>query len=345
MSKKLTYKDAGVDVEAGYEVVKKIKDYVKDTHREEVISSIGGFGGLFALNNNAYKEPVLVAGTDGVGTKLKLAFMMDEHKSVGIDLVAMCVNDILAQGAEPLFFLDYIATSKIEPQKVKDIVYGISQGCKQSNCAILGGETAELPGFYAKDEYDLAGFAVGIVEKDGILPKDNLVSGDVLIGLKSSGVHSNGFSLLRKLVFEVLDLKLDDYIDELGTTIGEALMTPTKIYVADVLPLIKKNLVKGIVHVTGGGFYENVPRVLPESLDAIIDKNTWDKPIIFDYIKSKGQIEEKEMYNTFNMGIGMILVIGQENKSEILNLLNKDEKYAYEIGHLACGRKEVVLNG
>jgi phosphoribosylformylglycinamidine cyclo-ligase len=343
MNSKLTYKEAGVDVEAGYEAVKEIKDIVKETHREEVLSDLGGFGGLFALNSKEYDNPVLVAGTDGVGTKLKLAFMMDNHKSVGIDLVAMCVNDILAQGAEPLFFLDYIATSKVEPKKVKDIVYGISEGCKQSNCAILGGETAEMPGFYAKDEYDLAGFAVGIVDRNNILPKDNIQEGDILIGLKSSGVHSNGFTLLRKLVFDVLQIDLSDYVKELGDTIGNVLLTPTKIYVKEVLPAVKRNLIKGIVHVTGGGFYENIPRVLPGDLDAKIKVMSWDKPEIFDWIKSKGQIEEKEMYSTFNMGIGMILVVNKDHKDDVLSLINAESNMAFEIGYLTKGSKEVVF--
>jgi len=290
MKKKLTYKDAGVDINAGNQAVNEIKDIVKSTHRPEVLSGLGGFGGLFELDLEYIKNPVLVAGTDGVGTKLKVAFLANEHKSVGIDLVAMCVNDILAQGAEPLFFLDYIASSNIEPERIKDIVFGIGQGCKQAGCAILGGETAELPGFYQKKEYDLAGFSVGVVDKNKMLPKE-IEKGDVLVGIESSGLHSNGYSLVRKIVFDVLGLSVDNYVDELGVTIKEALLTPTKIYIKEVLPLIKSDLIQGVVHITGGGFYENIPRILENGLSAIIKKDSWPIPKIFNWLQKEGNVD------------------------------------------------------
>ncbi|MFP4456966.1 MAG: phosphoribosylformylglycinamidine cyclo-ligase [Clostridia bacterium] len=338
MKKKLTYKDAGVDINAGNQAVNEIKDIVKSTHRPEVISGLGGFGGLFKIPLGEYKEPVLVAGTDGVGTKLKLAFLSDYHQSVGIDLVAMCVNDILAQGAEPLFFLDYIASSNIEPSKIKDIVLGIAEGCKQSNCAILGGETAELPGFYQEKEYDLAGFSVGIVDNDKLLPKANMQKGDSLIGIKSSGIHSNGFSLVRKIVFDVLNLSLNNYVDALDSKLEDVLLEPTKIYVKEVLPLVKKDLVKGIVHVTGGGFYENVPRILDKGLAANIKKGSWPIPKVFTWLSEQGNVEEKEMFSTFNMGIGMILVVDNKIKQNVLDIINQNDVLAYEIGSLVSGK-------
>src|SRR6056297_1009095 len=316
MKKKLTYKDAGVDINAGNQAVSEIKDIVKSTHRPEVLSGLGGFGGLFELDLKNIDKPVLVSGTDGVGTKLKVAFLANEHKTVGVDLVAMCVNDILAQGAEPLFFLDYIASSNIKPDRIKDIVYGIAQGCKQAKCAILGGETAELPGFYQKKEYDLAGFSVGIVDKNRMLPRE-ILEGDILIGIQSSGLHSNGYSLVRKIVFDVLDLSIDDYVDELDATIKDTLLTPTKIYVKEILPLIKSGLIQGIVHITGGGFYENIPRVLEKGLSAVIKRNSWPIPKIFSWLQKKGNVELKEMYTTFNMGIGMVLVVKSAKKKEV----------------------------
>ncbi len=336
MKKKLTYKDAGVDINAGNQAVIEIKDIVKSTHRPEVLSGLGGFGGLFELDLKNIDKPVLVSGTDGVGTKLKVAFLANEHKTVGVDLVAMCVNDILAQGAEPLFFLDYIASSNIKPDRIKDIVYGIAQGCKQAKCAILGGETAELPGFYQKKEYDLAGFSVGIVDKNRMLPRE-ILEGDILIGIQSSGLHSNGYSLVRKIVFDVLDLSIDDYVDELDATIKDTLLTPTKIYVKEILPLIKSGLIQGIVHITGGGFYENIPRVLEKGLSAVIKRNSWPIPKIFSWLQKKGNVELKEMYTTFNMGIGMVLVVKSAKKKEVLEELNKEETVAYEIGHIKSG--------
>lgn len=342
---KLTYKDAGVDVEAGYEAVKEIKGLVQSTRREEVLTDIGGFGGVFAPQWKKFRNPVLVSGTDGVGTKLKLAFMADKHDTVGIDLVAMSVNDILAQGAEPLFFLDYIATGKIEPKKVRDIVSGIAAACKDANCAILGGETAEMPGFYRDNEYDLAGFAVGIAEKDKLLPRKDIRAGDKLIALASSGVHSNGYSLVRKIVFEKAGLKIDSVLPDLGMTMGEAFLEPTRIYVKEVLPLLAEDLVKGIVHITGGGFYENIPRILPENLAAAIDLSSWEIPGVFKVLAKLGNVEKKEMFNTFNMGAGMILVVNAENVASVMKKLQPADYDCWVIGEVVEGKRGVLFRG
>ncbi|NLM50704.1 MAG: phosphoribosylformylglycinamidine cyclo-ligase, partial [Clostridiaceae bacterium] len=307
-----SYKKAGVDVEAGYEAVRLMKEHVRKTYTKNVISDIGGFGALFSLNKDEYEEPVLVSGTDGVGTKLKLAFLMDKHDTVGIDCVAMCVNDVVCQGAKPLFFLDYIAIGKNIPQKVSEIVKGISNGCIQAGCALIGGETAEMPGFYNEGEYDIACFAVGVVDRKNIIDGSNLKIGDTLIGLASSGVHSNGFSLVRK-VFDINTERLNTYFDSLGKTLGEALIEPTKIYVKPILALINKFEIKAISHITGGGFYENIPRMLPKNLKAIIDKESFPIPPIFKLIQKVGDIPEKDMYNTFNMGIGMVIAVNRED--------------------------------
>lgn len=337
-----TYKDAGVDIEAGYEVVKLIRQHVKRTFRPEVLTDIGGFGGLFSLNKDKYKEPVLVSGTDGVGTKLKVAFLMDKHDTVGIDCVAMCVNDVVCSGAEPLFFLDYIAVGKNRPERVAEIVKGISDGCIQAGCALIGGETAEMPGFYPEDEYDVAGFAVGVVERDRIIDGRDIKAGDKLIGLASSGLHSNGFSLVRKL-FNLNNEKLNEYVESLNSSLGEELIKPTRIYVKTILDLIEKYRVKGISHITGGGFYENIPRMIPDGLRARIEKGSWPVLPIFNIIKDIGNIEEKEMFNTFNMGIGMVLAVDESIAGDVVSYLNRENKQAYIIGEVVEGLHGVEI--
>lgn len=339
----LTYKDAGVDKEAGYRQVQLIKDMIKKTHIAGVMADIGGFAGLFQLDIAEFKEPVLVSGTDGVGTKLKIAFMMDKHDTIGEDCVAMCVNDILCQGAKPLFFLDYIATGKLIPEKMASIVEGITNGCIQAGCALIGGETAEMPGFYKKDEYDLAGFCVGIVDKSKIITGENIKEGDMLIGLPSSGIHSNGYSLVRKIVFEKEKMDIDRHIPELGKTIGEELLIPTRIYVPVVLDLIGKFNIKGISHITGGGFYENIPRMLPKGLTAHIDTSTIKVPVIFHLLQKWGNIEKKEMYSTFNMGVGMVLAVDKAELDSIANYLKDKKEDFYILGEIKAGQEGVVL--
>ena len=339
----ISYKDAGVDKEAGYKQVSLIKDMIKSTHKEGVMSEIGGFGGLFQLDNKNYKEPVLVSGTDGVGTKLKIAFMMDLHNTIGEDCVAMCVNDILCQGAKPLFFLDYIATGKLIPEKMAQVVEGIANGCIKGECALIGGETAEMPGFYNEDEYDLAGFAVGVVDKEKIITGSKIKEGDIILGLPSSGVHSNGYSLVRKIVFEKENMSIDKYIEELNGTIGEELLKPTRIYTKIVSPLVEKFDIKGISHITGGGLYENIPRIIPEGLSANIDTGKIPTPEIFNLLAKWGNISEKEMYSTFNMGVGMVLVVDSEELEEIIaDLENQKEKYML-LGKVEKGEEKVVL--
>lgn len=331
-----TYKDAGVDVEAGYESVKLMGKHVKKTFRPEVLTDIGGFGGLFALNKGKYEEPVLVSGTDGVGTKLKIAFLMGKHDTVGIDCVAMCVNDIVCNGAEPLFFLDYIALGKNRPEKVADIVKGVADGCVSSGCALIGGETAEMPGFYPEDEYDLAGFAVGVVDKSKIINGKSIKEGDKLIGLASSGLHSNGYSLVRKLL-NPNKVKLLEFVEALGTTLGEELIRPTKLYVKTILDLKDKYEIKGISHITGGGFIENIPRMIPEGLRIQINKGTWPILPIFSLLQRIGDIKDSDIYNTFNMGIGMVLAVSSENADEVLSYLNSSDTQAYLIGEVIKG--------
>ncbi len=337
-----TYRDAGVNIEAGYEAVRLMRKHIKSTFRSEVLTDIGGFGGLFALDREKYRRPVLVSGTDGVGTKLKIAFMMDRHDTVGIDCVAMCVNDIACSGAEPLFFLDYIAAGKMEPEKVAEIVKGIAEGCKMAGCALIGGETAEMPGFYPENEYDLAGFAVGIVERDQIIDGRKIVKGDVLIGLKSSGLHSNGFSLVRK-VFNPTPDKLGFYVEDLGCTLGEELLRPTRIYVKTVTDLKNRFEIKGLAHITGGGFIENIPRMLPAGLRARIEKGSWPVPPVFGILKETGSIEEKDMFNTFNMGIGMVAAVSRDMAGEMLLHLNRDGVQAYVIGEVDEGEAGVDI--
>lgn len=317
--KKITYKDAGVDVEAGYEAVRLMKEHVKRTFNDSVLTDLGGFGGLYDLGNG----DVLVSGTDGVGTKLKVAFLMDQHDTVGIDCVAMCVNDIVCSGARPLFFLDYIATGKLRPGVVADIVGGVAEGCVQSGCALIGGETAEMPGFYAEGEYDMAGFAVGIVKRDAIIDGSRISQGDVLVGLKSSGVHSNGYSLVRQ-VFRMKEEVLSQQVASLGRTIGEELLTPTKIYVKTVLDVKERFDVKGISHITGGGFIENIPRMLPSGLAAKIDRDSYELPEIFKMLMQGAGLEEKEAYNTFNMGIGMVMAVSAGEADELVRYINEN---------------------
>jgi phosphoribosylformylglycinamidine cyclo-ligase len=316
----IDYKSAGVDVEAGYEAVSLMKKHIKSTFDENVIGDVGSFGGLYSIAGHNMEEPVLVSGTDGVGTKLKLAFSLDVHNTVGIDLVAMCANDIVCQGATPLFFLDYMATGHLEPQKAADIVSGIADGCRQAGCALIGGETAEMPGFYGGGEYDMAGFCVGIVDKKDIIDGSKIESGDILLGLPSSGVHSNGFSLVRK-IFGDDKGSLDKYYDELGSSVGEALLTPTKIYVDDIKKLLKEVKIKGISHITGGGFIENIPRMLPDGLCAKIDKESYEIPAIFKLMQKLTGLEDNKMYNTFNMGIGMVIAVSSNDAKKALEIL------------------------
>lgn len=338
MDKKgLTYADAGVDINEGALAVEKMKGYVKETFTKGVLGGLGGFGGLFELDLEGYRKPVLVSGTDGVGTKLKIAIMKNKHDTVGIDLVAMCVNDILVQGAKPLFFLDYIATGKLESDKVADIVKGIAEGCKQSGAALIGGETAEMPGFYSEDDYDMAGFTVGIVEKEKMIDGSKIKEGDVLIGLPSTGVHSNGYSLVRKIFFDKLNLNIDSYVEELNGTVGEALITPTKIYVKSVLAILDEVKVSGMVHVTGGGFIENIPRVLPEGLGVNVNLGSWEMLPIFPYMQEQGNVDTKEMYKTFNMGIGFILVVDENEVDALLRTVESINEKAYVIGSVKYG--------
>jgi len=337
-----TYKDAGVDVEAGYEAVRLMRGHVKKTFRPEVLMDLGGFGGLFALDKNKYNEPVLVSGTDGVGTKLKIAFLMDKHDTVGIDCVAMCVNDIVCSGAEPLFFLDYVAVGKNRPEKVAQIVKGVSEGCIMAGCALVGGETAEMPGFYPDDEYDVAGFAVGIVDKNKIIDGSDIKNGDKLIGIASSGIHSNGYSLVRKLLNPTRE-NLSEYVQILGNTLGEELLKPTKIYVKTILDLIQKFHVKGIAHITGGGFIENIPRMIPQGLRARVFKGTWPVLPVFNMLKEIGNIAETDIYNTFNMGIGMVLAVDSEIAGEVVAYLNRDGQQAYTIGEIVKGEAGVDI--
>lgn len=345
MAEQLTYKDSGVDIDAGNRSVKLIKDSVKATYRPEVLGDLGGFGGLFALNSGKYKEPVLVSGTDGVGTKLRLAFMLDKHDTIGQDAVAMCVNDILVQGAEPLFFLDYLAVGKLDPEQVASVVKGVADACKESGCALIGGETAEMSGFYPVGEYDIAGFAVGVAEKSQLITSDRVKEGDVLLGLPSSGVHSNGYSLVRKIVFDHKGFKGDEYIAELGKTIGEELLTPTRLYPKTCLPLINNFDIHGMVHITGGGFYDNIPRALPENMAVEIDSSVWQMPTIFKLLQEWGNVDWKEMYRTFNMGIGMIIMTSAEEAEKIKAHLQAANETVYEIGKVVKGDNKVTIKG
>ncbi|MDD6826135.1 MAG: phosphoribosylformylglycinamidine cyclo-ligase [Oscillospiraceae bacterium] len=337
-----SYKEAGVDVTAGYKAVELMKAHVARTMTSGVLSGIGGFGGLFELDLTGINKPVLVSGTDGVGTKLKIAFLMDKHDTVGIDCVAMCVNDIICCGAKPLFFLDYIAVGKNYPEKVAQIVSGVAEGCVQAGAALIGGETAEMPGFYPVDEYDLAGFSVGVVDKDKIIRNEEQKAGDVMIALKSSGVHSNGFSLVRK-VFTVSEQNLARHYGDLGTTLGETLLTPTKIYVKAIMELLKSVKVKSISHITGGGFYENIPRSLPKGITASIERSAVQVLPIFDLIAKTGKIPERDMFNTFNMGVGMIVVVDKNDADNALAALKAAGEDAYILGELVDGDEGVII--
>lgn len=345
----LTYKQSGVDIDEGNRAVDLIKGKIKSTYDSNVIGDLGNFSGLYSLKDfTTMKEPVLLSSTDGVGTKLKLAQMLDKHDTVGIDLVAMCVNDLICQGAKPLFFLDYIATGKLVAEQVEQIVSGIAEGCKMAGSALIGGETAEMPGMYSDDEYDLAGFSVGIADKEKIVSGQNVKNGDVLVGISSSGVHSNGYSFIRKIFLDTYNYKLEQYIEELGMTLGESLLTPTKIYVRLVLDLINKFEIKSISHITGGGVIENIPRVIPKGLGIDINKGSWEKPPIFKMIEGFNSIEERELHKSFNMGIGLVLVVDRKRAEEVVNYINTreqeiniDEKYnglmkdkAYIIGEV-----------
>lgn len=340
---KYTYKDAGVDKEAGYRQVQLIKGMLKKTYRQGVLSGIGGFSSLFHLDAKSYKEPVLVSGTDGVGTKLKLAFMMDKHDTIGEDCVAMCVNDILCQGAKPLFFLDYIATGKLIPEKMASIVEGIAEGCIKGELSLIGGETAEMPDFYKDDEYDLAGFCVGVVEKDRIIDGSRIEEGDIIIGLPSSGIHSNGYSLVRKIVFQSKNFNLDEFIPELDTSLGEELLKPTRIYTKTVMPLIEEFNISGIAHITGGGFYENIPRIVPQGLTAKIQCSAIPTPKIFNLLSKWGNIDEREMYSTFNMGIGMVLIVKEEEIRRIKGKLEDSEVDFTILGDIQRGEERIIL--
>lgn len=340
--KKLTYKEAGVDTKEGERAVSLMKPHVKKTFNENVLTGLGGFGSLFRLDVKGMEEPVLVSGTDGVGTKLKLAFLMDRHDTVGQDCVAMCVNDVLCQGAKPLFFLDYIATGKVKAEKIADIVKGIADGCVLAGCALVGGETAEMPDFYAEGEYDMAGFAVGVVDKKKMIDGSKIKAGDVMIGIPSSGVHSNGYSLVRKLFFDQLKMSVEDPVEELGTTLGEALITPTKIYAKACEAVFEKSEVNGIVHITGGGFYENIPRIIPEGLGVKICLGSWQIPPIFKYIQEKGAIEQKEMFSTFNMGIGMMMAADAGKAEAVLAALKQAGERAAIVGEIVKGQGVVI---
>ena len=337
-----SYKEAGVDVTAGYKSVELMKEYVARTMTKGVLSGIGGFGGLFELDMTGINKPVLVSGTDGVGTKLKIAFLMNKHDTVGIDCVAMCVNDIICCGAKPQFFLDYIAVGKNYPEKVAKIVSGVAEGCVQAGCALIGGETAEMPGFYPEDEYDLAGFSVGVVDKDKILKPDTQKAGDVMIAIKSSGVHSNGFSLVRK-VFSVTESNLARHYSELGTTLGNTLLTPTKIYVKAIMNLLDKVTVKAISHITGGGFYENIPRSLPNGLSAKIERNAVDVLPIFKVTQEVGKIPERDMFNTFNMGVGMTVVVDKADADKAVAAIKAAGEDAYVLGELVESDEGVII--
>ena len=340
----MDYKNAGVDIEAGYKSVELMKEHIKQTMRPEVLTNIGGFSGAFSMENfKEMEKPTLVSGTDGVGTKLKLAFILDKHDTVGIDCVAMCVNDIACAGGEPLFFLDYIACGKNVPEKIATIVSGVAEGCKQSDAALIGGETAEMPGFYPEDEYDLAGFAVGVVDEKDLITGKELKDGDVLIGIASSGVHSNGFSLVRK-VFKMDKDTLDTYHEELGTTLGEALIAPTKIYVKALRGIKESGVkIKGCSHITGGGFYENIPRMLPEGMKAVVKKDSYEVPAIFKLLAKEGDIAEEMMYNTFNMGLGMVVAVDKEDVDKTMEAIKAAGDTPYIVGHMEAGEKGVTL--
>ncbi|OMF92482.1 phosphoribosylformylglycinamidine cyclo-ligase [Paenibacillus sp. FSL R7-0337] len=339
------YKKAGVDIAAGNEAVERMKKHVKRTYRPEVMTELGGFGALFGLNKDKYEEPVLVSGTDGVGTKLKIAFAADRHDTIGIDAVAMCVNDIVVQGAEPLFFLDYLACDKVVPEKIEAIVAGIAEGCHQAGCALIGGETAEMPGMYAAGEYDIAGFTVGVADKAKLVTGSDIAPGDTVIGLASSGIHSNGFSLVRKLLLEEDGYGLDEVVPELGAPLADVLLAPTRIYVKPLLALLEQLPVKGMAHITGGGFIENIPRVLPDNVNVEINYGSWPIQPVFSLMQSKGQVSNRDMFTTFNMGVGLVLVVAEADGERALELLKASGEEAYRIGTVTEGERIVTFTG
>ncbi|MGG4036255.1 phosphoribosylformylglycinamidine cyclo-ligase [Paenibacillus cisolokensis] len=340
------YKQAGVDIAAGNEAVERMKKHVSRTFRPEVLTGLGGFGALFGLDKDKYEEPVLVSGTDGVGTKLKLAFELDRHDTIGIDAVAMCVNDVVVQGAEPLFFLDYLACGKVVPEKIEAIVKGVSDGCVQAGCSLIGGETAEMPGMYDENEYDIAGFTVGIVDKKRIIDGSSIAPGDAVIGLASSGVHSNGFSLVRRVLLEKAGYRLDQELEELGgARLGDTLLEPTKIYVKPALELIRRVQVKGMAHITGGGFIENIPRILPEGVNVNVEVGSWPVQPVFRLIQEKGGISNRDMFTTFNMGIGLVIVVPAQQADEALRAAKELGEEAYRIGTVTAGSRIVTFAG
>ena len=338
-----TYRDAGVDIDAGDEFVDRIKPLVRSTFRPEVLTDLGGFGGLFRLQAKKYEDPVLVSGTDGVGTKLRIAFLMDRHDTVGIDLVAMCVNDIAVSGAEPLFFLDYFATGKLAVPKAQQVVSGIAEGCRQAGCALIGGETAEMPSFYAEGEYDLAGFAVGVVDRPKIIDGRSIVPGDALIGLASTGLHSNGYSLARRVLFDQANLSVTSRLPELDQSLGDVLLTPTRIYAKQILTLIQECSINGMAHITGGGITENLPRVFPSGVRAQVRRNTWSVPPIFQAIARLGHVEREEMYRVFNMGIGLILVVPASAAQAVIARATALGDPAWQIGTIVSSTGDVPL--
>ncbi|RUS46546.1 phosphoribosylformylglycinamidine cyclo-ligase [Cohnella sp. AR92] len=340
------YKQAGVDIAAGNEAVERMKKHVKKTFRPEVLTGLGGFGGLFGLNKDKYEEPVLVSGTDGVGTKLKLAFSLDKHDTIGIDAVAMCVNDVVVTGAEPLFFLDYLACGKLVPEKIEAIVKGVAEGCQQAGCALIGGETAEMPGMYQDGEYDIAGFTVGIVDRPKAIDGSTIAAGDVVIGLGSSGVHSNGYSLVRNLLIEKMGYSYVDVLPELeGKALGDVLIEPTRIYVKSILKLLESVKIKGMAHITGGGFIENIPRVLPENVNVDINLGSWPIQPIFKLMQRDGKISDRDMFTTFNMGVGMVLVVPAEQAEQAVALAKENGEQAYVIGQVTEGSRIVTFGG
>ncbi len=328
------YKQAGVDLEAGYASVERIKKHLERTKRLGATGSVGGFGGLFDLGVLGFRHPVLVSGTDGVGTKIMLAFLLNKHDTIGIDAVAMCVNDVLVQGAEPLFFLDYIACGKNDPQRTEEIVAGVVEGCVQAGCALIGGETAEMPGLYGEGEYDLAGFAVGVCEKDRLVDGRTILPGDVLLGLPSSGLHSNGYSLVRKVILDEQKISLEDDVPELGQSWGAELLQPTRIYVRPLLPLLREGRLKGLAHITGGGFIENIPRMLPKGLGATLQLGSWEMPAVFGLLEKLGEIPSQEMYNVFNMGVGMVLAVAPSEVDDVLGHFQAWGETVYRIGEV-----------
>ncbi len=341
----ITYKDSGVDVEGGNRFVKRISTIVKETFTKEVLTDIGGFAALFDATFKHYKEPVLVSGTDGVGTKLKIAQMMNVHTTIGIDAVAMCVNDIVVTGARPLFFLDYIACGKLNEDVLVDVIKGLATGCKMADCALIGGETAEHPNVMQPDDYDIAGFSVGIVDRHSIIDGSAIIPGDAIVGIASSGIHSNGYSLVRKLFFDIKKYTIETKLNELSKSLGHVLLEPTRIYVKPILKALETVAIKGLVHITGGGFYENIPRILPDSTAAYIEKKSFDVPPIFQIIQREGNIEEKEMFTTFNMGIGMICVVAKDDADSLVKILTQNNENAYIIGHIQSRSGSPVILG